>query len=92
LKTPFSNTSTELPAMAELSVRPASDGMRSSIGESHSALEPWASLALGPDPFGNQAGVTATAEGAVDEGLARLGVEDIDQLCRENGLMFGGHI
>ena len=30
------STSTELPAMAVLSVRPASDGMSSSMGKSHS--------------------------------------------------------
>ena len=35
-KAPFSKTSTELPATAVLSVRPASEGISSSIGELHS--------------------------------------------------------
>ena len=35
-KAPFSKTSTELPATAVLSVRPASEGINSSIGELHS--------------------------------------------------------
>ena len=45
-------------------------------------------LALGADALGDQAGVAAAAEGAVDEGLPRAGVEDVDQLGGENGLVF----
>jgi hypothetical protein len=36
--------------------------------------------------------VAAPAEGAVDEDLARLGVEQIDQLGREYRFVFLGHI
>src|SRR3954469_23591578 len=37
-KAPFWKSSTELPGIALLSVRPASEGIRSSIGEAHSIL------------------------------------------------------
>jgi hypothetical protein len=49
-------------------------------------------LPVGADPLGDQKGMAAAAEGAIHEGLPRAGIEDIDQLCGENGLMFGGHI
>ena len=47
---------------------------------------------VGSDALGDQAGVAAAAEGAVHEGLPRLRVENVDQLCGENGLVFLGHI
>ena len=46
----------------------------------------------GADALGDQAGVAAAAEGAVDEGLAGLGVEDVDQLGRQYGFVFLRHI
>ena len=49
-------------------------------------------LALGADPLRDQAGVAAAAEGAVHERLARAGVEDVDQLGGEDGIVFDGHI
>ena len=49
-------------------------------------------LSLGAEPLGDQARVAAAPEGAVDEGLPGLRVEDVDQLGGEDGLVFGGHI
>jgi hypothetical protein len=36
--------------------------------------------------------VTARAEGAVDEGLAGLGIQDLDELLGQNGQVIGRHI
>ena len=49
-------------------------------------------LALRAEPLGDQAGVTAAAESAVDEGLHRAGIEEIDELLSENGFVVLGHI
>ena len=49
-------------------------------------------LALRADALGDQASVAAAAEGAVDEDLARARIEDVDQLGREYGFVFYGHV
>ena len=49
-------------------------------------------LALGAQALGDQPRVAARAEGAVEEGLAGLRVEDLDQLGGQYGLVVGGHI
>jgi hypothetical protein len=36
--------------------------------------------------------VAAAAEGAIHEDLPGARVKDIDQLCGEYGLVFGGHV
>jgi hypothetical protein len=36
--------------------------------------------------------VAAAAEGGVDEGLPRTGVEDVDQFLGEYGLVISGHV
>ena len=42
--------------------------------------------------LGDQPGVSAAAEGAVDGGLAGTGVEEVDQLRRQDGNVLGGHV
>ena len=49
-------------------------------------------LAVRAEPLGNQAGVAAAAEGAVDEGLARARVEQVDELLGEDGFVILGHV
>ncbi len=46
----------------------------------------------GPDPLGDQARVTASAERAVDRHLPRARIEQLDQLAREDGDVRVGHV
>ena len=49
-------------------------------------------LAAGAEPVGDEAGVAARAERAVDRGLARGGVERLDQLAGEDGDVQSWHV
>ena len=49
-------------------------------------------LAAGPEALGDQARVAAAAERAVDGDLARLRVEELDELAGQDRDVRGGHV